>query len=52
MFCEQHSIYSFTNLLKKLKADSSSRQDFIHIVTVNETYFMGETIQLEAAHAD
>ena len=47
MFCEQRSIYSFTALLEKLKADSSLRQDFINLVTVNETYFMRETIQLE-----
>lgn len=47
MFCEQHDIYSFNSLLSTLKLDSSMRQDFINLVTVNETYFMRETLQLE-----
>lgn len=47
MFCEQQSIYSFNGLLEKIKYDSNLRQDFINLVTVNETYFMRETLQLE-----
>ena len=47
MFCEQYSIYSFSSLLEKIKNDFELRQEFINLVTVNETYFMRETLQLE-----
>jgi chemotaxis protein methyltransferase CheR len=47
MFCEQNLIHSFATLLEKLKYDASLRQEFINLVTVNETYFMRETLQLE-----
>jgi chemotaxis protein methyltransferase CheR len=49
LFCQNNNIHSFEALYDKIQHDSTLRQAFINLVTVNETYFYRETIQLEAA---
>ncbi|MBE0496598.1 MAG: protein-glutamate O-methyltransferase CheR [Campylobacterales bacterium] len=51
LFCENNDIVSFDALFARIKADEAMRQSFINLITVNETYFYRETIQLEAAVA-
>jgi len=51
LFCENNGLIGFDDLFTKIQADASLRQNFINLITVNETYFYRETIQLEAAVA-
>ncbi len=51
LFCENHEIMSFDDLFARIQTDDAMRQQFINLITVNETYFYRETIQLEAAVA-
>jgi len=46
-FCRRREIYSFCELLEKLKTDRSLTQELIDCLTVNETYFFRETPQIE-----
>lgn len=45
-FCKQRDIDSFNELLVMIEKDASLRQKFMNLLTVNETYFLREEIQL------
>lgn len=47
LFCEPKEIYSFTELLERIKEDDALLQELINQITVNETYFYRELPQLE-----
>ncbi|PAF54565.1 SAM-dependent methyltransferase [Helicobacter sp. 13S00482-2] len=48
-FAQAHRISSFRDLSNKVLGDSLFRQEALNLVTVNETYFYRELLQLEAA---
>lgn len=48
-FCKQRDIDSFDELLVMIEKDASLRQKFMNLLTVNETYFLREEIQLFSA---
>ena len=41
-FCRQRNIYSFEDLLKDIKSDSTLKQELIDHLTTNETFFYRE----------
>jgi len=46
-FCKQRDIYSFDELLKKIKSDTKIEQEIIDHLTTNETYFYREIKQIK-----
>ncbi|MDO7252466.1 CheR family methyltransferase [Helicobacter cappadocius] len=48
-FAQAHSIATFRDLSNKILGDSLFRQEALNLVTVNETYFYRELLQLEIA---
>ncbi len=49
LFCERKEIFSFKELYEKIKTDIKLKQELINLLTVSETYFFREEIQLDAA---
>lgn len=46
-FCKLKSLHSFSELLENIKYNPTLRQEFTDLITVNETYFMREIVQLK-----
>jgi len=46
-FCRQRAIYSFGELLNKIKIDADLKQELIDHLTTNETFFYRETKQID-----
>ncbi|WP_373072443.1 protein-glutamate O-methyltransferase CheR [Sulfurimonas sp.] len=46
-FCRRREIYSFSNLLERVKSDSQLKQELIDHLTTNETFFYREVKQIE-----
>jgi chemotaxis protein methyltransferase CheR len=47
LFCKQNKIISYDKLLVLLKQDKELKQEFINLLTTNETYFYREFRQIE-----
>ncbi len=49
IFCQNKELESFKTLLRGIKSDQALAQDFLNLITVNETYFYRELPQLNEA---
>ncbi|MBE0492124.1 MAG: protein-glutamate O-methyltransferase CheR [Sulfurospirillum sp.] len=49
LFCKERGFYSFKSFFDALQIDKKLKQEFINLVTVNETYFLREIAQLQEA---
>ena len=47
LFCTQREIYSFSNLLEKIKLNQKLKQELIDCLTTNETFFYREFTQIQ-----
>ncbi len=47
LFCQKRDIHSFKELYDSLKCDLSLKQELINLITVSETYFFREEMQLD-----
>jgi chemotaxis protein methyltransferase CheR len=49
LFCEEKNINSFRKLFDEIQYNKEMKQDLVNLLTVNETYFYRELIQLQEA---
>ena len=47
-FAKSNSIYNFQELTLRYKEDSNAKKELINLLTVNESYFFREILQIEA----
>lgn len=49
IFCEEKNLNSFRQLFEKIQYDRILKQELVNLLTVNETYFYRELVQLKEA---